>query len=96
MVARAVALGAASFLIVAAFAAVLASALRCIDSAEFYDPRVLIGGALAAGMIVTGSVLLGAGRGRIAMPVVVLGLALASYAIVAPPYKACAQFFVPM
>lgn len=95
MVARAAAAGAVAGLVVAALAAFLANAMRCIDTPAFYEPRALVWAGLGTGAIVTGWVLLGAGRARVALPVLLIGLALASYAIVTPPYKACGQFFVP-
>src|SRR2546428_4342376 len=93
---RALLLGALAGAIVASFAILLANAVRCIDSPEFYDATVLVWVALGTGATVTGSIFIGADRVRLALPFILGGLIAIAYAIVGPAYKACGQFFSPV
>lgn len=92
----ALAVGASCGVIVAALVALLANAYRCIDTPVFYNPSVLVASAIATSAVAAGSVLLGSRRMRLGLPFLIAGLAVLAYAIVAPPYRACGQFFVPM
>ena len=96
MLARAAVLGVLAGLIVAVLSVFLAGAVRCIDTPEFYDPKVLFWPAVGAASVVAGAFLAGADRSRIALPLLLAGLVLIAYGIVGPPYKSCGQFFVPL
>ncbi|TMC29327.1 MAG: hypothetical protein E6J19_05285 [Chloroflexi bacterium] len=87
---RALVVGACAGLLIAGLAALLANAFRCIDSPAFYDPGALVWAALGAGALAAGAVFIGSRHSRPGAALAVMGVTLLAYAIVGPPYKACA------
>jgi hypothetical protein len=96
MLQRGILLGAAAGVLVAGLAAVLANAYRCIDTPTFYNPEILAWAAFGVGGAVTGAYLVGARSARFGVPLVLIGVAIAAYALIAPPYRNCAPFSFPL
>lgn len=92
----AVAVGVFSAASTAVLAALLANAYRCIDTPTFYTLSTLVLAAFGAGVLGSGAALVGARRHTLGLSVLLVGLLVFSYAVAAPPYRTCGQFFMPL
>ncbi len=80
----------------ALLAALLANAYRCIDTPTFYTPTTLAWTAFGVGLLGTGAALVGSGRRTLGLPALLVAVLVFAYAVVAPPYRTCGQFFIPL
>jgi cell division protein FtsW (lipid II flippase) len=90
---RAVLVGLIAGAATAAASAALASTVRCIDTAVFFYPPALVWASLGVAAIAAGAALTPVSTGRrVAIPLLVIGIALLAIALIGPPYRTCAQF----